>query len=174
METSISDISKASGVATGTIFYHFKTKEDLFIAVLSAVRDGIIEGFESYSRDRSFENGMEMAEGAVLFYYYLAEKRVEWFFLLHRNYPFKMVQENPACRGHLEAIYNCFLEIFEHAILRGQEDGSIGDVAARKSALILFSMIDGIVRLNTLDLYDSGVLCRESVEACRRMLKGVN
>jgi AcrR family transcriptional regulator len=170
-DSSIADISKASGVATATIFYHFKTKEDLFVAVLAAVKEGIVEEFEAYSRQRDFANGLEMAEGAILFYYFLADRKKDWFLLLHRNYPFKMVEENAVCRGHLEDVYNCFLDIFERAILRGQEDGSIKKVAARKTALILFSMIDGIVRLNSLDLYDSGTLCRDSIEACRRMLQ---
>jgi hypothetical protein len=68
-------------------------------------------------------------------------------------------------------IYNCFVNIFEQAILRGQEDGSIYRTPARKTALIIFSMVDGLVRFNTYSLYDAGALYKDLIEACRRILK---
>ncbi len=41
---------------------------------------------------------------------------------------------------------------------------------ARKTSLILLSMVDGIVRFKMYNLYDSGTLYDEIIEACRRML----
>ncbi len=42
---------------------------------------------------------------------------------------------------------------------------------ARKIALIIYSMVDGLVRFKTYNLYDAGVLYDEVIESCRRMLK---
>ena len=72
---------------------------------------------------------------------------------------------------HLEAIYSCLSDIFERAILRGQEDGSIGPVPAKKTALIIFAMVDGLVRFNTYNLYDAGALSNELMESCRKILR---
>jgi hypothetical protein len=66
------------------------------------------------------------------------------FLLLHRHFPYKMAETNPVCREHLVSIYDCLLDIFEQGILIGKKDGSIGDVPARNSAMLLFSMADGI------------------------------
>ncbi len=33
-ETSMADLAKVTGVAQGTIFYHFKNKEELFLSIL--------------------------------------------------------------------------------------------------------------------------------------------
>jgi hypothetical protein len=37
-------------------------------------------------------------------------------------------------------------------------------------ALILFSLVDGLVRFKTYNLYDPGGLYHELIAACRRML----
>jgi hypothetical protein len=93
------------------------------------------------------------------------------FHLLHHRYPYELAAVNPVCRDHLEAIYNRVLDIFEQAIRRGQEDGSIESMPARKMALILFSMVDGLVRFKTHNLYDPGGLYNELISASRRMLR---
>jgi len=112
-----------------------------------------------------------MAEGAISFYLQLSAHLEDRFLLLHRHDLYEIAEVNPECRSHLEAIYNCFLDIFESAVVRGQKDGSIGEMTARKAALLLFSMVDGLVRLNTYNLYDAGTLYRELMELCRKMLE---
>jgi len=112
-----------------------------------------------------------MMEGAVSFYLYLAGTMEDLFLLLHRHDAYELAQINPTCREHLEAIYNGLLDIFEEYILLGQNDGSIRDLPARKTALIIFSMVDGLVRFNTYKLYHAGALYNELIEACRRLLQ---
>lgn len=170
-DTSMGELSKMTGAAGGTIFYHFKTKENLFISILENVREGIIEEFERYFGGRKFKTGLDMMEGAISFYLYLAGIMEDQFLLLHRYYPYKLAEDNPICREHLEAIYNCLVDIFEQSVLLGQKDGSIGDMPARKTALIIFTMVDGLVRFKTYNLYDVGVLYNELIASCRRMLQ---
>lgn len=170
-DTSMADLSKMTGVAQGTIFYHFKNKEELFLSILEEFKNAILEEFERYIGERKFETGLDMLEGAISFYLYLAGAMEERFLLLHRHDAYELARANPICRRHLEGIYNCLLDIFERAVLLGQNDGSIGDMPARKTALIIFSMVDGLVRFNTYDLYDAGALYNELIESCRRMLQ---
>lgn len=47
-DTSMGKIARGSGVADGTIFYHFKTKEELFLAVLEKFKDEVVKEFEEY------------------------------------------------------------------------------------------------------------------------------
>jgi AcrR family transcriptional regulator len=169
-ETSISDISEITKVAEGTIFYHYKSKEGLFLAILEGLKTEIINGFDQYFQEKKFESGLDMVEGAISYYLYLAGMKEDRFHLLHHRYPYELAAVNPVCREHLEAIYNCVVDIFEQAIRRGQEDGSIEPLPARKMALILFSLVDGLVRFKTYNLYDPGGLYNELISACRRML----
>ena len=170
-ETSMAELSKITGAAEGTIFYHFKTKEELFVSILEELKKSIVREFEDYFRGSEFETGLEMVEGAVSFYLLLSTKMEDRFLLLHRHDPYELAQSNSVCRRHLEDIYNCFVNIFEKAILRGQEDGSVVRTPARKTALIIFSMVDGLVRFNTYSLYDAGALYKDLIEACRRILQ---
>lgn len=173
-ETSMGEVAKASGVASATIFYHFNTKDDLFLSVLSSVKDGILEEFSHYFGEKSFASGLEMLEGSVSFYLYLAGSRAEWFLLLHRYYPYKLAEENETCRRHLEDIYNCFVDIFEKALTQGQTDGSMRDLSPRKTALVILSTVDGIVRFKNCNLYDAGALYNELIVCIRQMAANQN
>jgi AcrR family transcriptional regulator len=170
-DASMTDLSETTGVVPSTIFYHFKTKEDLFLAVLGNIKTSIIEKFQSYVEGNEFKTGLEMVEGVVSFYVYLSATSENWFLILHRHYPYKLAGKNPVCRQHLEEIFNCYVDIFEKAVLRGQDDGSIVETDARKKAIILFSMVDSFVRFKTHNLIDSGALFNELVTSCNWMLK---
>jgi len=169
-ETSIAEISKMTGAAEGTIYHHFKTKDELFLAILKNVKDGILEEFNSYSAEKTYKNGLEQVENIILFYLYLAGKQENWFYLLHRHYPYELAVENETCRNLLEQIYNCLVDIFETAIVAGIKDSSIRDVPPRKTALIIFSMVNGLVWFKIHNLYDAGALYMELISSCRRML----
>lgn len=170
-DTSMAELSKTTGAAEGTIFYHFKTKQDIFLEILKTAREEILAEFNRYTESRHFETGIDMMEGAISFYLYLAGLKEDFFQLLHRRYPYELAEVNPVCREYLESIYNCFVDIFEQAILTGQADGSIAAVPARKTAMIVFSMVDGLVRFRLYNLYDAGALYNELIASCRRMLE---
>ena len=170
-DTSMIELSKMTGAAEGTIFYHFKNKEDLFLSTLENVKNEIIDQFENYFRETLFETGLHMIEGAILFYLNLAGTMGDQFLLLHRHDAYEIAKANSTCRGHLEAVYNCLLDLFERAIVRGQQDGSIRSVSPRKTALIIFSMVDGLVRFDTYNLYHAGSLYEQLKDLCRSMLQ---
>ena len=171
-ETPISEISKYTGAAEGTIFYHFKTKEGLFLAILKDFKDSIVEEFRRFIEEKKFDDGIHMMEDIVSFYLYLSGSMEDRFLLLHRHYAYDLSTNNVQCREYLEAIYNCLIDIFEKAILLGQEDGSIDrEVHPRKTAMIIFAMVDALVRFNTYNLYNAGALYDELINSCRRILK---
>jgi len=169
-ETSMSEVAKLAGVADGTVFYNFRSKEELYLAVLHAFRDAIRGALDDYRAAHEFADGLAMVEGLVCFYIDLADDMAERFLLLHRYDSYKIAHSNPTFRKHLEDIYDCIVDAFEEAILRGQRDGSIVAVPARRQALILFASVDGLVRLKTFDLYQAETLYGELIGACRRML----
>ncbi|HDZ23593.1 MAG TPA: TetR/AcrR family transcriptional regulator [Desulfobacteraceae bacterium] len=173
-DTTMTELSKVTGAAEGTIFYHFKTKEDIFLAILENARKEIIGEFERYFRETRFPNGLEMMEGVISFYLYLSAKMEDPFLLLHRHYPYQLAEKNQVCREHLEAIYNCLVDFFEQAITQGQEDGSIRAMPARKTALLLFTMVDGLIRFKNYNLYDASALYSEVIDVSRRMLQCEN
>ena len=171
-DTAMGELTKMTGTAEGTIFYHYKSKQGLFLAILSNLTESILPEFEQYRNTESEKTGLDMVEESIAFYLHMAESREDLFAILHQRYPYELAENNPECREHLEAVYNCFVDIFENAIVTGQRDGSIAlDFVARKSALIVFSMVDSMVRFRMNNLYNVGALYKDLIESCRRMLE---
>lgn len=171
-DTAMGELTKATGVAEGTIFYHFKSKQGLFIAILSSLKDDILPEFEHYRATKSANTGLAMVEETIAFYLFLSKKKADFFAILHQRYPFELALTSTECRAILESIYNGFVDLFESAIVTGQQDGSIDpNIAARKSALIVFAMADSMVRFRMNNLYDDGALYSDLLASCRRMLE---
>jgi AcrR family transcriptional regulator len=170
-ETSMSEVAAMTGTAGSNIFYHYKTKEEIFLAILKNTKEELLLEFERFIQEHQVVNGLAMLEGTIKFYLTLAGSRQELFMLLHHRFPYDLAAVNPTCREHLESIYTCFIDLFEKAILLGQSDGSILPVSARKNALLTFAMVDGVVKFNTYNLYEAGALFEDLVQSCRRMLQ---
>jgi AcrR family transcriptional regulator len=168
--TSMTEVASLANIAGATIFYHYKTKEDLFISVLENVKIRIVQEFSLYFQEKKFNSGLEMLLGAVSFNLHLAAIKKEWFLLLHRHYTYELAAVNPICRKYLEDIYTCLVDIFDKALTIGQQDGSVCGSPTRKTALIILAMVDGIIHLENNNLYNTGTLYSELIESCRRMV----
>lgn len=169
-QTSMADLRKKTGAASGTIFHHFKNKEDLFLNVLENCRNDIVTAFKNHQAHTQYSTGMDMLEGILACYLHLTVDLKDQFLLLHRHYPYQMAEANSVCRHCLESIYTYLLNIFEKAICCGIDDHSIQSSSPRNSAMILFAMVDGIARLNTYNIYHADSLYQDMVLSCRKML----
>jgi len=170
-ETSTTEVARLTDSAEGTVFYHFESKEKLFLAVLENVRDRIEGAFAEFLPTTEGLTGIEVFESLVAFYLQLAADNEAQFMLLHRYHAYDLAKDNEECRALLEAIYDRIIKAFEHAIGLGQEDGSMGALSLRKTALLVYMMIDGLVRLKNYNLYDAGSLFEDFLAGCRRLVK---
>ena len=123
-EASTTEVARLTDSAEGTIFYHFESKEKLFLAVLEDVKARIDAGFAEFLPTTEDLSGLEILEGLVAFYLQLAADNEEQFMLLHRHHAYDLAKVNEECRALLEAIYDRIVRSFEEAIQRGQDDGS--------------------------------------------------
>lgn len=169
-QTSIAELSRLTGVAEGTIFYHFKNKEEIFLSVLKSVKKRLDHAIHKAGGLENAGTGLEKALAVVTVYLGLCGEMQDEFLMLQRHYPYQISRRNPECRTLLEAITAGFLDLFETALHAGQADGSIDVESTRKTAMILYAMTDGIARLQTYHIYDSGALHCELMRVCRRML----
>jgi len=169
-QTSVAELSRLSEAAEGTIFYYFKTKENLLVAVLESARNAIIDAFRNGLCDKASFSGIDRIEALLAFYLDLTEHMQEEFLILHRHFPYEKAEANSLCREHLASIYSHILDHLEAALLKGQEDGTITATPGNNTAMILFSLVDGISRFNTLRIYDTGTLYTDLMIMCRKML----
>ncbi|MDR0477827.1 MAG: TetR/AcrR family transcriptional regulator [Desulfobulbaceae bacterium] len=170
MATSMNDVAAQAEVASASIFYHFKTKEDLYLAVLENAKDGILQAFADHLSATSFVSGLDKLLASIAFHLHLSESHREWFLLLQRPFTHELAVTNPVCRAQLHDIYSCLLNILEDALREGQEDGSIRPMAVNKTALIILAAIDGLRQLELHSLYTASSLFTELLELFRYML----
>lgn len=169
-ETSTTDLAQMTGVAEGTVFYHFGSKEKLLLAVLSDIRREFQQQFSTYLETPQVSSGLTMLEETAGFYLQLAAEREELFLLLHRSDAYELARTNQECRAELEAIFDCLVGIFERALVQGQKDGSMEPMATRNMALLIFNMVDGLVRLRNIGLYEAGAVFSTLMDACHRLV----
>ena len=173
-ETSTTGLSDMTGVAEGTVFYHFGNKEKLFLAVLDHVRREFEREFAGYLENADTGSGLSMLEEAAIFYLRLAEEKQELFLLLHRSDAYELSRTNEQCRAELEKIFNCLVGVFEGALERGQRDGSVAQMPTHRMALLVFNMVDGLVRLRDSGLYEAGAMYPDVLSACRKLAAPVD
>jgi len=57
-ETSMSEVAAMTGTAGSNIFYHYKTKEDIFLEILKNTKEEIYLEFEKFIAQHQFVNGL--------------------------------------------------------------------------------------------------------------------
>jgi AcrR family transcriptional regulator len=168
--TSISAISRHSGAAEGTIFHHFKNKEDVFLCTLNRAKGLIINEVDEQINNKHFESGLEMVEAVINVYFYLSEEWANELSLLFRSHSYELASVNNACRTTMESIYNCFLNAMSEGIVIGIEDGSIANVSASKTAVIIFGMLNGLLRFDVENIFPVHSLYFDIMQACKKIL----
>lgn len=169
-QTSIAELSRLTGVAEGTIFYHFKSKEDLLLSVLRSIRQRLDREIKNAAARQNAEDGLQRILAALTAYLSLSGEMKDEFLMLQRHFPYQISRRNPESHDIMEAITTGFIDFFETALAAGQADGSIEVTSTRKTAMILYALADGIVRLHAYDIYTSGPLYEELMRMSRRML----
>lgn len=168
--TSISAISKSSGAAEGTIFHHFKNKEDVFLCALNRAKGLIINEVDEQVNSRHFGNGLLMVEAVINVYFCLSEQLPWELLLLFRSHSYELASVNDACRTTVETIYNCFLNAMSEGIAIGKEDGSIGNVSTSKTAVIIFGMLNGLLRFDIDNIFPVHSLYFDILHSCKKIL----
>jgi AcrR family transcriptional regulator len=168
-DTSVGDIARVVGSAEATIFHHFKSKEGLFLACFDRVRNRIVDEVETLRSER-FEHGLARVQAIMALFFHLSRSmRVEFLLLMHW-YPYQLACTNERCNLHLEAIYGCFLDVLEEAMEEGQRDGSIRRGDPRAQSMLVFSLVNGLVRFTLLNLLPATTHYSEAIEACEGLI----
>ena len=64
-ETSTAELASIIGAAESTIFYHYKTKEEILLAVLKSIRENLLLEFERHYSEEKFSSGLALLEDSV-------------------------------------------------------------------------------------------------------------
>lgn len=136
-DATIDDIAQEAGVAKGTVYLYFKSKQEIYV---EALRDGVSQLIEDMRAEAALPGSAEERLRRVL-----AAKIA--FFDKHRDF-FQILQSE---LGHIEkSIAECkdlYVEqgrIFEGILRDGIREGSVQDVNTKKTAYAIADLTRGV------------------------------
>ncbi|OFX85381.1 MAG: hypothetical protein A2W99_08030 [Bacteroidetes bacterium GWF2_33_16] len=151
--TPTSEIAKTAGVANGTLFHYFKTKEDLINNLYLNVKNELVE--ESVS-------GIDKIDSIKLKVEYVWSKSIHWA-ITHPQKIFFIQQYmySPYITTNTQEEVDKIKEVYTNLIKEGIKKGEIIDVSVDLIYTIitqqLFGMIQYII-LNPEKYHDSGFM----------------
>jgi AcrR family transcriptional regulator len=145
--TSMEEICQATGRSKGSIYYHFKSKEELFLFVFRTITDEWIQKWNTEEKQYSTTKEKLFA---------LAEHHIEDF-----ENPFrKAVEEFAGSQLASEEILEEALhvsrqqyELYEQLVVEGMERGELKQREPRTAMYILFGLLNGL----SMTYYDMSI-----------------
>ncbi|MGB1295227.1 MAG: TetR/AcrR family transcriptional regulator [Flavobacteriales bacterium] len=163
--TPTSKIAKEAGVANGTLFHHFKTKEDLIIELYLYIKKNVKGDIVSYQQEnRSFKESLKLM---FLDYVYGIKDNPKPFKYLtqFKSSPYySKIQENNIDDGSA-----AFYAFFRNAI----ENNEMKDLDLQLTFILISNAINGVVQyldMNNFSKSQEHEIIAQSYEMTWRML----
>lgn len=162
--TSMEDITIASGSSKGSIYYHFKSKEKLFLFILETKADEWKA--EWYKIEATCNTNIEKL-------YAIAEHYVMDFqtplFQAMEEFSYSQVVDEEATADLLQMLRNQYYEAYESIITAGIASGEFVDDNPRELMYILFSIHNGLgIAYYEMDFEHMKSLYRKSIDVFLR------
>ena len=165
--TATSEIARRAGVAQGTVFHHFKSKENLLIAICDELVQDYVRGVKDAASGEG--TGWETLENVLQFSQDFRKRRFGSIVVASRDTRV-LEKEDRRLHEYFKGLMLQVIEVKTQCILRGQDDGTIREVPAYETALIIHVLLSGILHEETQGLLSLPELNREVVKFCRRSL----
>lgn len=170
--TSTSLLAAEANVAEGTIFRHFKSKDEIFLELIARVKDRIVDDVRKYLDVRAAETGIEHVVAVIKASYVFVQKNRTEFALIFRDAPGCYGEPGGDVFEHCKIIYQHLQEQFQLGIEQGQREGAIrSTLHAGDTACLLASSLVGLMRVVHLGfLSPSDDMLKHFVDCTRAML----
>jgi AcrR family transcriptional regulator len=168
--TSTAEIAKRAGVAHGTVFHHFKTKENLLLEMGGQLADAYLEGLDALRLGEG--TGWEALERTLRYHFSFMKENSRGIVVMVQESP--RVFDSDSRGAHARHIRRCMASVrtIRRALLeRGQADGSLRACPLEPTLFLLESLLNGLVNLQARDWADPPEnLEEETVAFCRHSL----
>ena len=165
--TAASEIAERADVAQGTVFHHFKSKENLLISICDELVKSFIEGVSEAAKGPG--TGWDALERILIFNREFRKARQDAITVAFRE-TMDLSRAEKEIHEHFSGLVNKIIEIKSDCITRGISDGSIRPVPVCETAVLIH-----IAMVGKLHVELEGLLCvpdldDELLEFCRRSL----
>ncbi|ASA20639.1 TetR/AcrR family transcriptional regulator [Paenibacillus donghaensis] len=147
-ETKMSQVAEQAGIAKGTVYLYFKSKEELFMAVTRRDCEGFLQQLDGKLQARhSLTDKLAVIAEHHLFYYYERKQHTKLFFRAPNNNP------------ELVAYMALFMEQYMQAVVKVLLEGG-----ATEPELMAQSYIGMLDRLKMDILFDASFTAADALK----------
>ncbi len=166
--TRVSEIAKAAGVADGTIYLYFESKEDVLVRIFEDRITRLLEVLRNeLARSPSFEERMRRIVGLQLG---LLEGQRDLAEVITVN----LRQSSKLLKQYATPLFVEYLEVLAGVIADGQREGVVRpDAHPRILARALFGALDGVALTWALGGAEPGTLTKAAVQITSVFLDGI-
>lgn len=165
--TAASEIAQRAGVAHGTVFHHFKSKENLLVSICDDLVQSYVIGITEAADGPG--TGWECLERVLNFSLAFLEERTDSIGVAFRETRV-LKNDDEQLHEHFSSLMLNIIDVKRDCIRKGLADGSIRDVSPEVTALLLHILIKGIHHTQAHGLVEMPDLSADVVEFCRRSL----
>jgi TetR/AcrR family fatty acid metabolism transcriptional regulator len=166
--TRVSEIAAAAGVADGTIYLYFKSKDELLVALFEDRVDRLLGFLEAELPLR--ESAQEKLRRIIELQLQLLEGERD----LAEVITVILRQSTKLMKEHAVAKFGAYLDAIASVVAGGQAAGELrDDISPHLAARALFGALDGITMTWALGKADRGGLLRVSGQLAEMVLQGL-
>jgi AcrR family transcriptional regulator len=167
-ETSTAEIAARAGVAHGTLFYHFKTKEGILLKVYETVMDSYLAGMRAAVAEASL--GLAQIEEAVRFHFRFSAERAREILVLMRDFPAQLTAPDFPHRDVVTRKTAGVIALLRTCLEAGMADGSLRPLPAEETAHMVRGLMYGLSRQRLLGPLNVPEVDEEAIRFCHRAL----
>ncbi len=164
------EIAHEAGVAEGTLYHHFDSKDGIFLTIFDEIADGYLEGARRISREGA--TGADALVAIIRFHFEYVGRNATRFLLILRDFPNRLA--DPKGAAGPRAMFGAGLTaLLSEIVARGQGDGSLcADVPPRDTAETIRGLLYGTTRHKMLGIIDGSLprLATLAEQFCLRAL----
>ncbi len=142
-----SALAKQAGVAEGTLFRHFRSKDAVLLELIIRVKAQLIRDLTRYLAGQTPKNGLERVIISIQGFYTFASQNTPEFRVIFRDAPAQGGLCDAEVLAEVKGAYSFLIAYLQSAIEEGLRDGSIRqDAQSLESANILLGAVVGLAR----------------------------
>ncbi|MDA8163496.1 MAG: TetR/AcrR family transcriptional regulator [Desulfobacteraceae bacterium] len=169
-ETTTAEVAEQAGVAHGTLFYHFKTKENILLEVFESIMARYQAGMEAAVANAG--SGMAAIEALLRFQLAFVEENRQEYLVVLRDFPSYLANSDSPQKAVVQRRLAGVVGVIRQALERGRQDGTIrGDLPVEETAHILRGLVYGLTRHKLLGFLALPPLGEAVVDFCRQALQ---
>ena len=170
--TTTLQIAREAGATEPLIYYHFKGKDDLFTRIIDATFSEYFSRIDDLEKNPNSPFGQ--IQKLIELQYDIAEEMPDEVQLIANACPARLNDPEDICAGNVKEYRGRLIGYLTRSLSEGAESGEFARVPAEETAIMILSVINGIVRYSRMNRDPGMKLRRAAVEFCRRSLMNGN